>query len=36
MLSSFVIFSAWWESGFGRVGNSYELDFVFLRTEVLS
>lgn len=35
MLFSFVISSAWWESGFERVGNSYELDLVFLRTEVL-
>lgn len=35
MLFNFVISSAWWESGFGRVGNSYELNLVFLRTEVL-
>lgn len=35
MLLNFVISSAWWESGFGRVGNSDELSLVFLRTEVL-
>jgi len=35
MLFNFVFSSAWWVSGFGRVGNSYELDLVFLRTEVL-
>lgn len=28
MLFSFVIAASWWESGFGRVGNSYELDLV--------
>lgn len=28
IMFNFVISSAWWESGFGRVGNSYESDLI--------
>lgn len=35
MLFNFVIPSSLWESGFGRVGNSYEFDLIVLRAGVL-